>query len=100
MGTLHMVRAFLPGLVSRPEAHVANLSSMDDFFPFPGQTMYGASKAAGSTKPLIACSLWPLTHPRRRTHMPMRGRSPDRGRASRVIHANRADSPADIRSAA
>jgi short-subunit dehydrogenase len=46
MGTLHMVRAFLPTLTSRPEAHVANVSSMGGFFPFPGQTMYGASKAA------------------------------------------------------
>jgi NAD(P)-dependent dehydrogenase (short-subunit alcohol dehydrogenase family) len=46
MGTLHMVQAFLPTLVSRPEAHLANVSSMGGFFPFPGQTMYGASKAA------------------------------------------------------
>ena len=46
MGTLHMVRAFLPHLLSRPEAHLANVSSMGGFFPFPGQTMYGASKAA------------------------------------------------------
>ena len=46
MGTLHMVRAFLPHLASRPEAHLANVSSMGGFFPFPGQTMYGASKAA------------------------------------------------------
>ncbi len=46
MGTLHMVQAFLPRLVSRPEAHLANVSSMGGFFPFPGQTMYGASKAA------------------------------------------------------
>lgn len=46
MGTLHMVRAFLPRLLARPEAHLANVSSMGGFFPFPGQTMYGASKAA------------------------------------------------------
>lgn len=46
MGTVHMVRAFLPLLVARPEALVANVSSMGGFFPFPGQTMYGASKAA------------------------------------------------------
>ena len=46
MGTLHMVRAFLPHLASRPEAHLANVSSMGGFFPFPGQTIYGASKAA------------------------------------------------------
>ena len=46
MGTLHMVRAFLPVLRGRPEAHIANVSSMGGFFPFPGQTLYGASKAA------------------------------------------------------
>lgn len=46
IGTLHMVRAFLPRLLARPEAHLANVSSMGGFFPFPGQTMYGASKAA------------------------------------------------------
>jgi short-subunit dehydrogenase len=46
MGTVHMVKAFLPLLLERPEAHLANVSSMGGFFPFPGQTMYGASKAA------------------------------------------------------
>jgi NAD(P)-dependent dehydrogenase (short-subunit alcohol dehydrogenase family) len=45
-GTLHLVRAFLPLLAERPEAHIANVSSMGGFFPFPGQTIYGASKAA------------------------------------------------------
>jgi NAD(P)-dependent dehydrogenase (short-subunit alcohol dehydrogenase family) len=45
-GTINMVRAFLPALLERPEAHLANVSSMGGFFPFPGQTMYGASKAA------------------------------------------------------
>lgn len=46
MGTIHMVRAFLPLLLTRPQAHLANVSSMGGFFPFPGQTIYGASKAA------------------------------------------------------
>lgn len=46
MGTLYMCKAFLPTLLERPEAHVANVSSMGGFFPFPGQTIYGASKAA------------------------------------------------------
>ncbi len=46
MGTLYMVKAFLPGLLERPEAHIANVSSMGGFFPFPGQSVYGASKAA------------------------------------------------------
>ena len=46
MGTTYMVKAFLPVLLQRPQAHIANVSSMGGFFPFPGQTMYGASKAA------------------------------------------------------
>jgi NADP-dependent 3-hydroxy acid dehydrogenase YdfG len=46
LGTLAMVRAFLPVLRERPQAHIANVSSMGGFFPFPGQTIYGASKAA------------------------------------------------------
>jgi NAD(P)-dependent dehydrogenase (short-subunit alcohol dehydrogenase family) len=45
-GTLHTVRAFLPRLLERPEAHVANVASMGGFLPVPGQTVYGASKAA------------------------------------------------------
>ncbi|MCB0642136.1 MAG: SDR family NAD(P)-dependent oxidoreductase [Phaeodactylibacter sp.] len=45
-GTLYMVKAFLPHLLQRPEAHIANVSSMGGFIPFPGQTFYGASKAA------------------------------------------------------
>ena len=45
-GTLSMCRAFLPHLTARPQAHLANVSSMGGFFPFPGQTVYGASKAA------------------------------------------------------
>ena len=45
-GTLHVTKAFLPGLLTRPSAHVVNISSMGGFIPFPGQTAYGASKAA------------------------------------------------------
>jgi short-subunit dehydrogenase len=45
-GTLYMTKAFLPYLLGRPEAHITNLSSMGGFLPFPGQTVYGASKAA------------------------------------------------------
>lgn len=45
-GTLHMVKAFLPYLLQRPVAHVANVSSMGGFLPVPGQTIYGATKAA------------------------------------------------------
>lgn len=46
MGTMHMIKAFLPVMLERPEAHIANVSSMGGFFPFPGQSVYGASKAA------------------------------------------------------
>lgn len=45
-GTIHMVKAFLPGLIQRPVAHLANVSSMGGFLPVPGQTIYGATKAA------------------------------------------------------
>jgi NAD(P)-dependent dehydrogenase (short-subunit alcohol dehydrogenase family) len=45
-GTLYMVKAFLPHLLERPEAHIANVSSMGGFLPVPGQTIYGASKSA------------------------------------------------------
>lgn len=45
-GTLYMTKAFLPDLLLRPEAHIANVSSMGGFIPFPGQTFYSASKAA------------------------------------------------------
>jgi NADP-dependent 3-hydroxy acid dehydrogenase YdfG len=45
-GTLYMVKAFLPHLLKRPVAHVVNVSSMGGFLPVPGQTVYGASKAA------------------------------------------------------
>jgi short-subunit dehydrogenase len=45
-GTLFMIKAFLPHLLQRPEAHVVNLSSMGGFLAVPGQTMYCAAKAA------------------------------------------------------
>lgn len=45
-GVVYMTKAFLPHLLKRPEAHVANVSSMGGFIPFPGQTVYSASKAA------------------------------------------------------
>lgn len=45
-GTLRLDRAFLPVLLERPEAHLVNTSSMGGFVPVPGQTIYGASKAA------------------------------------------------------
>lgn len=45
-GPLMMVKAFLPGFLSRPEAHILNVSSMGAYAPVPGQSVYGASKAA------------------------------------------------------
>lgn len=45
-GTLYMTKAFLPLLLERPEAHIINISSMGGFLPVPGQTIYGATKAA------------------------------------------------------
>ena len=45
-GTLYMCKTFLPHLLERPEAHILNVDSMGGFFPVPGQSIYGASKAA------------------------------------------------------
>lgn len=45
-GVTYMTKAFLPHLLGRPEAHLVNVSSMGAFVPVPGQTLYGASKAA------------------------------------------------------
>jgi short-subunit dehydrogenase len=45
-GTLRIDRAFLPVLLDRPEGHIVNTSSMGGFIPVPGQTIYGATKAA------------------------------------------------------
>ena len=46
LGTLFMTKTFLPILLGRPEGHIVNVSSMGGFLPVPGQTIYGASKAA------------------------------------------------------
>jgi short-subunit dehydrogenase len=45
-GPVALVKAFLPLLKKRPEAHILNVSSMGAYAPVPGQTVYGASKAA------------------------------------------------------
>ena len=45
-GSVAVVKAFLPHLLARPEAHIVNISSMGGFLPVPGQSIYGASKAA------------------------------------------------------
>ncbi|HRD39265.1 MAG TPA: SDR family NAD(P)-dependent oxidoreductase, partial [Bacteroidia bacterium] len=39
-------KSFLPHLLKRPEAHIVNISSMGGFLPVPGQSIYGATKAA------------------------------------------------------
>ena len=45
-GTLFLTKAFLPHFLLRREAHIVNISSMGGFIRFPGQTIYGAAKAA------------------------------------------------------
>lgn len=45
-GVIYMTKTFLPYLLERPEAHILNVSSMGSYVPVPGQTLYGASKAA------------------------------------------------------
>lgn len=45
-GVANMCKAFLPHLSARPEATLVNVSSMGAFVPVPGQSVYGASKAA------------------------------------------------------
>lgn len=45
-GLLYMTKAFLPYLLKRSEGYVVNVSSMGGFLPVPGQSVYGASKAA------------------------------------------------------
>jgi short-subunit dehydrogenase len=48
-GMVNFTKVFLPFLLKRPEAHIVNISSMGGFLPVPGQTAYGASKAAVSS---------------------------------------------------
>ena len=46
-GPLNLTRYFLNDLIkSNEEKYIVNTSSMGGFFPFPGQSIYGASKAA------------------------------------------------------
>ena len=40
-----MTKALLPHFLSRPKAHIVNLSSMGRFLPVPGQTVYCSAKA-------------------------------------------------------
>ena len=45
-GVINMTKIFLPELLERPEAHITNVASMGGLFAFPGQSIYGATKAA------------------------------------------------------
>ena len=46
-GPLNLIRYFMEDLTKdKYEQYIVNISSMGGFFPFPGQTVYGASKAA------------------------------------------------------
>lgn len=45
-GVVNLTKAFLPALLGQPSAHLVNTSSMGSYAPVPGQTVYGASKAA------------------------------------------------------
>ncbi len=45
-GPVKLIKMFLPKMFERKEAHIVNVSSMGGFFPFPKQTIYGASKSA------------------------------------------------------
>jgi len=50
-GVVHTVTAFLPLLKARPAAALLNVSSMGALAPVPGQSAYGASKAALKLRP-------------------------------------------------
>ncbi len=46
-GPVHLIRFFMEDLTKdKTEQYIVNVASMGGFFPFPGQTIYGASKAA------------------------------------------------------
>ena len=45
-GTIHMAKAFVPHLLSRPEAHLAIVASAACFLPLAGQSVYGATKSS------------------------------------------------------
>ncbi|HEX6682019.1 MAG TPA: SDR family NAD(P)-dependent oxidoreductase [Candidatus Limnocylindrales bacterium] len=45
-GVVNVTKAFLPLLLNRPRASLVNVSSMGALLPVPGQSAYGASKAA------------------------------------------------------
>ena len=45
-GTLHLIKTFLPYLLDQQNGYIVNVSSFGALSPVPGETIYGASKAA------------------------------------------------------
>lgn len=45
-GVLYGTKAFMPYLRQRPDAHIVNISSVNGFFPFPGNGPYNCAKHA------------------------------------------------------
>ena len=43
---VNLIKAFLPTFIARKKGHIVNTSSMGAYTPVPGQSLYGASKAA------------------------------------------------------
>jgi short-subunit dehydrogenase len=43
-GVIHGVKAFLPTLLTRPEAHIVTVGSVNSFMPFPADSAYTATK--------------------------------------------------------
>ncbi len=47
-GLMYVTHAVLPGMVARNRGHVVNIASTAGSYPYPGSTIYGATKAAVS----------------------------------------------------